>query len=146
MIQRMTKIHMKDLKNEISIGRGSLKTAHINVNGILTKSKIDEIRLLLRTTGLDILGITESKLTSNDKDEDLEIAGYKFIRRDRPCEDGGGGCLLYYMEDMHLAENPNFLSHDIENLKAIWVDIVIHKGLPNQLCIVHQQICHSMIL
>lgn len=115
------------LKNEISAGRGFLKTAHINVNGILTKSKLDEIRLLLRTTGLDILGITESKLTNDVKDEDLDIAGYKFIRRDRPCEDGGGGCLLYYMEDMHLTENPRFLPHDIDNLEAIWVDILFHS-------------------
>ena len=115
------------LKNEISAGRGFLKTAHINVNGILTKSKLDEIRLLLRTTGLDILGITESKLTNDVKDEDLDIVGYKFIRRDRPCEDGGGGCLLYYMEDMHLTENPRFLPHDIDNLEAIWVDILFHS-------------------
>ena len=115
------------LKNEISAGRGFLKTAHINVNGILTKSKLDEVRLLLRTTGLDNLGITESKLTNDVKDEDLDIAGYKFIRRDRPCEDGGGGCLLYYMEDMHLTENPRFLPHNIDNLEAIWIDILFHS-------------------
>lgn len=31
------------------------------------------------------------------------------------------------MEDMHLAENPNFLLHDIDNLEAIWIDIIFHS-------------------
>lgn len=44
------------LKGWILVGRGLFKSAHINVNGILTKCKLNEIKLLLKSTRLDVLG------------------------------------------------------------------------------------------
>ena len=55
------------------------------------------------------------KATDTVKDVDLIIDGYKFVRRERPYENGSGGFLLYYMNEIHLTENPLFLSHEIDN-------------------------------
>ena len=54
----------------------------------------------------DLLAITESKLTRNIRDEDIMISGYKFFRKDRPVEDGGG-CVLYCAESLDIVEIQN---------------------------------------
>ena len=79
-----------------------LKVAHINVNGLMTTTKFQEVQLLLKKLKFDVLGITESKLTSKIQDEDILIPGYKFFRKDRPVEDGGGACVLYYAETLNI--------------------------------------------
>ena len=81
------------LSNELTeYGKAHLKLGHVNVNvnGIMTLSKLREIKVLLQTAKFDILGITETKLTSRTTDEQLDIEGYKFIRKDREKEDDGG--------------------------------------------------------
>ena len=75
--------------------KGCLKVAHINVNGIMTLTKLQEIKLLLFETEIDILGITETKVNGHIADEQLDIENYKLIRNDRPGETVGGGCILY---------------------------------------------------
>ena len=91
------------LSNELTeFGKVHLKLGHVNVNGIMTLSKLREIKVLLQTAKFDMLGITETKLISRTTDEQLDIEGYKFIRKDREKEDGGGGCMLYYLEDLDL--------------------------------------------
>ena len=64
---------------------------HINVNGLMTLNKLQEVKLLFSTTKFDIMGITKTKFTGKIKDEELDIEGYKFVRNDREKEDGGGG-------------------------------------------------------
>ena len=70
---------------------------------------------LLKSTRLDVLGITEGKLTFSAKDEALEIIGYKLIRKDDG--DGGGGCLLYFAEDLRLMEKFFFVHATLITLK-----------------------------
>ena len=69
------------------------------MNGLLARNKLSEIILLLESTSLDILGINESKLDKNWENEALQIDGYKFVRKDRPQEEGGG-CIVYYKETL----------------------------------------------
>ena len=69
-------------------GKANLKIGHVNVNRLMTLSKLQEIKLLLSTTKFDIMGITETKFTGKIKDEELDIDGYKFVRKDRKKEDG----------------------------------------------------------
>ena len=90
---------------------------------------------LLKSTRLDVLGITEGKLTFSAKDEALEIVGYKLIRKDDG--DDGGGCLLYFAEDLRLMEN-FFFSCNLDNIEAIWVDIIFHsQRFALSVCIEH---------
>jgi len=58
-----------------------MKIAHININGLLGKTT--EIKELLQRTSLDILGVTETHLSSLIKDEDIAIDGYNLARRDK---------------------------------------------------------------
>ena len=79
----------QNLKQNLSYEPKYLKVAHVNVNGLLTLSKLQEVKILLSETKFDMLGITETKLSSRTTDEKLNIDGYKFVRRDRVKEDGG---------------------------------------------------------
>lgn len=63
----------------ISCNNSHLKEDHINVNGLMTTTKFQEVELLLQKVKFDVLGITESKLTSKIRDEDIMIPGYKFF-------------------------------------------------------------------
>ena len=114
------------LKGYISVGRGLFKTAHINVKGILTKSKLNEIKLLLKSTRLNVLGITESKLTFSTKDEALEINGYKLIRK-------GDSLMVMVLEDVCCILLKiydlwkSFFSSNLDHIEAIWVDIIFHS-------------------
>ena len=64
--------HESELSEEIRAdSRLPLKVTHIKVNGLLTKAKLQQIQLLLEMTKLDVLGISESKLT-------MEIRIFKY--------------------------------------------------------------------
>ena len=72
---------------------------------------------------MTILGITETKLTRETKDEELDINRYKFIRKDRGKEDGGEGCSVYYTENLDLYE----LDIIDTKLEAIWIEVKLHS-------------------
>ena len=55
--------------------------------------------------------------------EQLDIEGYKFLRKDREKEDGGGGCMLYYVEDLDLYETDTIRT----KLEAIWIDVELRS-------------------
>ena len=65
----------QNLKQNLSYEPKYLKVAHINVNGLLTRSKLQEVKILLSETKFDMLGITETKLSSRTGDEKLNIDG-----------------------------------------------------------------------
>ena len=93
----------------------------------MTLSKLQEVKLLLSTTKFDIMGITETKFTGKIKDEELDIEGYKFVRKDRKKEDGGGGCMLYYQESLDVTENIKLFPAELDTLEAIWVEFKLHS-------------------
>ena len=117
----------QNLKQNLSYEPKYLKVAHISVNGLLTRSKLQELKMLLSETKFDMLGITETKLSSGTTDKELNIDGYKFVRRDRVKEDGSGGCLLYYNEHMDVDESPKLFSLEMPNLEAIWTEFTMHS-------------------
>ena len=81
--------------------------------------KIDELRLLQRICGFDILGISETHLDSFVPDNFLQIDGLQLIRRDRTkCK--GGGVALYYAEHLTAVHRKDLLVKDIE---AIWIQV-----------------------
>ena len=57
-------------------------------------SRIQDIKVLIEATQIDILGITETKLCSKVGDEAIEIEGYETFRKDRS-RNAGGGCVIY---------------------------------------------------
>ena len=119
--------YSKLLQEIQGFGKANLKIGHVNVNGLMTLSKLQEIKLLLSTTKFDIMGITETKFTGTIKDEELDINGYKFVRKDRRDEDGGGGCMLYYQESLDVTENIKLFPAELDTLEAIWVEFKLHS-------------------
>ena len=95
-----------------------LKIGHINVNGL--KQKLSEISLLLNTVKLDLLAISETHLTSQVSNAEINIDGFNMVRSDRCDGRRGGGTLIYYHERLTVFQM-NF-KIDIE---CSWLDILI---------------------
>lgn len=84
---------LADINNRLQALPG-VKMAHLNVNGL--KGKLSEIRMFLSNTRLDILAISETKLSSDITSSEISVEGYNIIRKDR--DRNGGGVLLYHRE------------------------------------------------
>lgn len=80
-----------------------LKCCHLNVNGLF--SKLDEIKLLLFETKIDILTITESHLNSQIHDYEISIQDYSFIRKDRSGRGNSwGGVIVYHKDNLDVCQ------------------------------------------
>ena len=100
----------------------SVKIAHINLNGL--ENKLTEVKLLLQTTKLDILTISETHLSNDVTDGKIHIPGYKFARKDR---DNGnspwGGSIIYFNENLHAYERKDLT--DQTSLEVTCIDITV---------------------
>ena len=74
------------------LGRG-FTMASLNINSLL--AHIDELRLLVHDSNIDVLTINETKLDATVSDNDIHIPGYEVIRKDRNINgrNGGGVCI-----------------------------------------------------
>ena len=104
-----------------NISMKGLKVGHLNVNGLV--GKISEIRYLLRETKFDILGITESHLDKDVMNDDIFVDGYKIARSDRNNGKKGGGCAIYFSEDLNAYEKVELNGKD--DIESVWIDITI---------------------
>ena len=66
--------------NIFSVTRG-LKAISLNINS-LTKH-VDELKILLHNSSIDIVSLNETKLDNSISDTDIHIPGYHILRRDR---------------------------------------------------------------
>ena len=83
-------------------------------------NKLDELKICLETYSIDIVCITETHITKEIEDNELEIEGFSFYRGDRDFnlhvssnEDqdtasGGGGSIIYYRNFLNAEENNVF--------------------------------------
>ena len=93
-----------DIKKLRGISFGSL-----NIHSLTRK--IDEIKFLLKETGLKVLALNESWLNNSISDCELEIPHYQFFRFDRDLGSGrrGGGGLITYTNTKYNFEGiPNW--------------------------------------
>jgi Reverse transcriptase (RNA-dependent DNA polymerase) len=80
----------------LNANRGKLTFCHVNCNHLVPH--INELRILLQDSGVDIVGVGETFLTDSISSKAIEIKGYRFIRNDRSVllkKTGGGGVGLY---------------------------------------------------
>ena len=75
-----------------------LKCCHLNINGLY--GKLDEIKLLLFETKVDILAISESHLSNQIHDYEIDIPNYAFIRKDRSGKGNSWGGIIVYYKDI----------------------------------------------
>ena len=104
------------VKNSLSEHPG-LEVGHMNVNGL--RGKLSEVRMLLQNTGLDILAITETKITGDTTDDEIGIDSYCIVRKDR--DSNGGGVMLYY-KDTLIAYGERKLKV-VENIEGTFISV-----------------------
>ena len=98
-----------------SVGKG-ISMAAINVRSILPK--IEEIRLLLSLTSLDVLTVCETWLDNSVSDTEISVSGYSIVRKDRNRH--GGGVLMFLKEGIKF-ELVSLSSQD--EVEAVFVKI-----------------------
>ena len=92
------------------------KIAHLNCAS-LTKN-IDEIRILLKRTNIDVLTLSETHLSDLFDDSEISCDGYSIERKDR--NRAGGGVATYVREDINYIARSDF---SVENLETVVIEI-----------------------
>ena len=87
-----------------------LKIAHLNVNGLFRK--IDDVRILVNRTKLDILSISESKLCNDISDVEIKIPNFRLFRLDR--DRHGGGVVIYCSENISSVDHSKLTNKEFE--------------------------------
>ena len=87
-----------------------LKIASLNINSLLRH--VDELRLMLSNSEIDVFAINESKIDNSVKGSEISIPGYNMIRRDR--NRFGGGVVGYIREIHSFYERKDLNSDDLE--------------------------------
>ena len=81
---------------------------------------IDELRVLLATSPIDVLAINETWLNSTISDNDVYIPGYEIIRRDRAFRSADGktyrGVCFYVRSSVNFIQRKDMSIDDLENL------------------------------
>ena len=114
---------IQSLKNLKGISIASLNICHL-------LPKLDDIRILLERSNLDILCLNETFLDDDIADAELNIPQYNFIRADRTIESGkstGGGIIIYYKSsrDVKLIENSIKCTPSLE---CCWLELSLKQS------------------
>ena len=105
-----------------SFGRG-LVMASLNINSLL--AHIDELRVFMSNSKIDILSINETKLDSTIKDSEVYLPGFEITRKDRKVNGRNGGGICMYVRC-----NLNYKIRDdlsTENLECLVLEIIKHS-------------------
>ncbi|XP_028403422.1 uncharacterized protein LOC114526119 [Dendronephthya gigantea] len=95
--------------------------ASLNINSLLLH--IDELKLFLSTSKIDILAINETKLDSLIENREIQLPGFELVRRDRDLNGRhGGGICLYVRSNINY-----FIRHDLEAPTLEYLCIEITK-------------------
>lgn len=84
---------------------------NLNIQHIIPK--LDELRIVMATENCpDILGVCETFLSPNILNNQIQIKGYDFLRKDRAdiFSKTGGGILLYFRNSVKCIRRPEFLN------------------------------------
>ena len=113
-------ININKLTNSINFGftGKDLSIASLNIQHLLPK--LSELKFhLSHSTSPKILGLCETYLHDNIKDNELQIRNYKFERKDRQGKKGGG-IITYINENILYKRRYDIEINDIE---SIWLQI-----------------------
>ena len=82
----------------------------MNINSLL--KQIDELRVLLANSSIDILAINESKIDDSIHDNEINIVGYIMVRNDR--NRSGGGVVRYIRDTISFSERKDLVPEPLE--------------------------------
>ena len=95
---------------------------YLNINSL--RYKITDLRYVLKQTGIEIVVVSETKLSEEFPDSQFFIDGYTFpaYRRDR--DKHGGGLIVFTKKDLITTRKKEFESTDLE---VICLELTISK-------------------
>ena len=93
----------EDIESSVLIGENrkfnffnrGLAIACLNINSLT--AHIDELRIFMRDSKIDILAINESELGNTINDHEVYIPGFEIVRRDRQINGRKGGGVCFYL-------------------------------------------------
>ena len=74
-------------------------------------------------TKFDVFGITETHLDKNVKNEEIFVDGYRIARSDRNNGKKGGGCVIYFSEDLNVCEKEKV--NGKADIESMWIEITV---------------------
>ena len=83
--------------------------------------------MLLAQTSLDILGLSETWLTSDILDSEILIQGYSILRKDRNSGKQGGGIVVFVRDNLHISLRSDL---SIDGIEAVWIELKRPKWKP----------------
>ena len=115
--------HKLQRLNEWNIFKSrGLHFIHLNINSLLPK--IEEFRIIAKSTNATIIGISESKLHQSVLEPEIEIDNYKILRCDRNRHGGGVGC--YIRNDLGY----NIISVFPSEIESVFFEILLPNSKP----------------
>ena len=78
---------------------------------------MDELRVLISNSTIDILAINESKIADSVFDNEINIIGYNMIRNDR--NRSGGGVVLYIRDTIYFSERKDLVPEPLEMIYVL---------------------------
>eukprot|EP00117_Sycon_ciliatum_P015849 scpid74239/ scgid15537/ RNA-directed DNA polymerase from mobile element jockey; Reverse transcriptase len=99
----------------------ALNIAFLNVCSL--RYKVHDVKAVLASQSLDILGVAETWLDQTIGDGELCIPGYSIARRDRGRQ--GGGVAIYYRSTLPARPRPDLSK---ENVEIIWLEVKSKSG------------------
>ena len=102
-------------------GKQGISIGHSNVRGL--RKNLPELKILIEHTKLDILTISETHLTQDIHDNEVNIDGYRILRRDRTHKVGGGVAIYskISLDCVHISK------YDNEDIEALWIELIAHS-------------------
>jgi len=100
--------------------------ASLNINSLL--AHIDELRVFMSNSKIDILSINETKLDSTIDDSEVYLPGFEITRKDRKTNGRNGGGVCIYVRC-----NLNYKIRDdlsTENLECLVSEIIKPRSRP----------------
>jgi len=89
-------------EKRLLISSNELLCFYTNARNLI--NKMDQLEAWVHDIKPDIIGVTESWLTSAVLDSELALEGYDLFRKDRPVDRVGGGVLLCVKSELHAAQ------------------------------------------
>jgi len=106
---------INELSQKIQAHPG-ISIGHLNTRSLMPK--VEDVELLLLSSKMDILTLSETWLDQSIQPYEIKVDGYNTIRKDRNRH--GGGVMIYIREEIDYTER-----HDLEHdsIEATWIEV-----------------------
>ena len=117
-------VNGKSLSSQ-NTGRG-LVMAMLNINSLT--AHIDDLRLFMRNSKIDILAINETKLDNLVLNREISLAGFEPVREDRDVNGSyGGGVCIYLRNNLNFKPRKDLTNNKLE---CLFVEIHYPRSKP----------------